>query len=146
MLYDCKNQLDKNNFLDRANMLARREDLVELRTRRQRSLSQNSYLHCLFEYFGSQYGETAEYVKEKYFKLLVNEKFFVVGKSIDRFTGETRWALRSTTDLTTEEMSVCIDRFRNWSSKVAGIYLPTAEEGSLLRQCEIEVSKAQRYL
>lgn len=146
MLYNCSNPLDKANFLDRANVLAERGDVVELKTKKQRSLKQSAYLHCLFDYFGCQYGEDGDYVKEEYFKKLVNPDIFVLSEGIDRFTGKQKWQLRSTADLTTEEMSICIDRFRNWSSKEAGIYLPTAQEGALLRLCEIEISKAQRYL
>lgn len=146
MLYNCSNPLDKANFLDRAKLLAERGDVIELRTKKQRSLKQSAYLHCLFDYFGCQYGEDGNYVKEEYFKKLVNPDIFVLSEGIDRFTGKHRVQLKSTADLTTEEMSICIDRFRNWSSKEAGIYLPTSQEGALLRLCEIEISKAQRYL
>lgn len=146
MLYNCSNPLDKANFLERAKLLAERGDVVEMRTKKQRTLKQSAYLHCLFDYFGCQYGEDGAYVKEEYFKKLINPDYFVLKKGVDRFTGKEHWQVRSTADLTTEEMSVCIDRFRNWSSKEAGIYLPTPEEGLLLRQCEIEISKAQRYL
>ncbi len=146
MLYDCKNDLDRASFLARAQLLADRKDVVELRTKRQRTLNQNAYLHTILGYFAAVYGEDVEYVKQVYFKQLVNPEIFVIGSSIDRFTGEKRIQCRSSASLTTEEMSVCIDRFRNWSSKEAEIYLPTAEEGIMLRQCEIEISKAQRYL
>lgn len=146
MLYDCRNDLDRANFLARAQLLADRKDVVELRTKRQRTLNQNAYLHCLIEYFAAVYGEDKDYVKEEYFKELVNPDIFVIGSHIDKFTGAKRVVCRSTADLTTEEMSICIDRFRNWSAKEAEIYLPTAEEGSLLRQCEIEIAKARRFV
>lgn len=146
MLYNCSNPLDKANFLDRVKLLAERGDVVELKTKKQRSLKQSAYLHCLFDYFGCQYGEDGAYVKEEYFKKLVNPDIFVLSEGIDRFTKKHRVQLRSTADLTTEEISIAIDRFRNWSSKEAGIYLPTSQEGALLRLCEIEISKAQRYL
>lgn len=146
MLYDCKNDFDRANFLARAQLLADRKDVVELRTKRQRTLNQNAYLHTLLEYFACQYGETMEYVKEDYFKCLVNPDVFVIGGHIDKFTGQQRCVCRSSADLTTEEMSQCIERFRNWSSKEAGIYLPTAEEGAFLRQCEIEISKSKRFV
>lgn len=146
MLYDCRNDLDRATFLARAQLLADRKDVVELRTKRQRTLNQNSYLHVIIGYFAARYGEEAEYVKNEYFKQLVNPKTFVLSKTIDKFTGQVRVKLRSTSDLTTEEMSTCIDRFRNWSSKEAEIYLPTAEEGALLRQCEIEIAKAERFV
>lgn len=145
MLYNTSNPLDKENFLARAQLLAERGDIVELRTKRQRSLKQSAYLHCLFAYFGSQYGEDAEYIKTEYFKKLVNPEFFILSKGRDPFTGREKYKLKSTSDLTTEEMSTCIDRFRNWSSKQAGIYLPTADEGAKLAMCEVEIAKAQRY-
>lgn len=146
MLYDNSNPLQRENFLARANLLAKRGEVVELRSKRQRTLNQNAYLHVLLSYFAVQYGETADYVKDEYFKKLVNPNHFVVSQGIDKFTGRPRIKCKSTSDLTIEEMSVCIDRFRDWSSKEAGIYLPTAEEGILLRQCEIEISQAERYL
>lgn len=146
MLYDNSNPLQRENFLARANLLAKRGEVVELRSKRQRTLNQNAYLHVLLSYFAVQYGETADYVKDEYFKKLVNPNHFVVSQGIDKCTGRPRIKCKSTSDLTIEEMSVCIDRFRNWSSKEAGIYLPTAEEGILLRQCEIEISQAERYL
>lgn len=145
MLYNTSNPLDKENFLARAQLLAERGDIVELRTKRQRSLKQSAYLHCLFAYFGSQYGEDAEYIKTEYFKKLVNPEFFILSKGRDPFTGREKYRLKSTSDLTTEEMSTCIDRFRYWSSKQAGIYLPTADEGAKLAMCEVEIAKAQRY-
>lgn len=146
MLYDCKNDLDRSKFLTRAQFLADRKDVVELRTKRPRTLNQNAYLHVLIEYFACEYGEDAEYVKTEYFKLLINPEIFVEGSWVDKFTGQKRIKVRSTASLTTEEMSVCIDRFRNWSSKEAGIYLPTAEEGVKIRQCEIEIEKAKRFV
>lgn len=146
MLYDNSNPLQRANFLARANLLAERGEVVELRSKRQRSLSQNGYLHVLIGYFASQYGETPDYIKEEYFKKLVNPETFIVARKIDGFTNRERVVCRSTSDLTIEEMSTCIDRFRNWSSKEAGIYLPTAEEGILLRQCEVEIAQAERYL
>lgn len=146
MLYNTSQPLDKESFLARAQFLAERGDIVELRTKKQRSLKQSAYLHCLFAYFGSQYGEDEEYVKVEYFKKHVNPEIFILSEGVDKLTGRKKYKLRSTADLTTEEMSVCIDRFRNWSAKEAGIYLPTAEEGALLAQCEVEISKANRYL
>lgn len=146
MLYDCRNDLDRANFLARAQLLAERKDVVELRTKRQRTLKQNGYLYCLLSYFAAQYGEEVEYVKTEYFKLLVNPSIFVIGSWIDKFTKEKRIKVRSTSDLTTEELSVAIDRFRDWSAREAEIYLPTAEEGALLQLCEIEIAKKQRYL
>lgn len=146
MLYDNSNPLQKANFLARANLLAERGEVVELRSKRQRSLNQNAYLFVLLSYFGCQYGETSDFVKEEYFKRLVNPDIFIRDKRFDKFLKREVYICRSTADLTMEEMSICIDRFRNWSSKEAGIYLPTAEEGALLRMCEVEISRTERFI
>lgn len=146
MLYDNSNPLQKANFLARANLLAERGEVVELRSKRQRSLNQNAYLHVIIGYFAVMYGEASDYIKEEYFKKLVNPDTFIVARKLDKFTNRERIVCRSTSDLTVEEMSVCIDRFRNWSSKEAGIYLPTAEEGALLRMCEVEISRTERFV
>jgi hypothetical protein len=146
MLYDNSNPLQRENFLARAHLLAERGEVVELRSKRQRTLNQNAYCHVIISYFASQYGETESYVKDEYFKKLVNPQYFIISSGIDKFTHRERVKVKSTSDLTVEEMSVCIDRFRNWSAQEAGIYIPSADEGTLLRQCEIEISKAERYL
>ena len=146
MLYDNSNPLQKANFLARANLLAERGEVVELRSKKQRSLNQNAYLHVILGYFAVQYGETPEYIKEEYFKKLVNPDTFIVARRLDKFTNREHIVCKSTSELTVEEMSICIDRFRNWSSKEAGIYLPTSEEGILIRQCEVDIARAQRYL
>ena len=64
----------------------------------------------------------------------------------DFFTGEQRKVMRSSSDLTTEEMTIAIERFRNWSADKAGIYIPSPEEHRLVQQMEIEVQRAKLYL
>lgn len=144
MLYDCSNPLDRENFLARANLLASRGEIVSLAAKRQRTLRQNSYLHVILEYFACQYGESPEYVKREYFKILVNPDIFVINKN-DRFRG-TVYDVRSSADLTTEEMTTAIERFRNWSSKEAGIYIPTAEEGEVICQMELEIARNKKFV
>ena len=144
MLYDCSNPLDRENFLARANLLASRGEIVSLSAKRQRTLRQNSYLHVILEYFACQYGESPGYVKREYFKILVNPDIFVINKN-DRFRG-TVYDVRSSADLTTEEMTTAIERFRNWSSKEAGIYIPTAEEGAVICQMELEIARNKKFV
>ena len=105
MLYDNSNPLQKANFLARANLLAERGEVVELRSKRQRSLNQNAYLHVIIGYFAVMYGEASDYIKEEYFKKLVNPDTFIVARKLDKFTNRERIVCRSTSDLTVEEMS-----------------------------------------
>ena len=63
----------------------------------------------------------------------------------DKLIGKTYY-LRSTRDLDKGEMQLAIERFRNWSSMNAGIYLPSADEHRLLELAEIEISRNKEYL
>lgn len=54
--------------------------------------------------------------------------------------------LRSSADLTKEEMTLSIDRFRNWSSSVAGIYLPSPEDGEMMIYMMQEVERNKEFL
>ena len=53
---------------------------------------------------------------------------------------------RSSRDLDTAEKTITIDKFRNYSSKEAGVYLPGPDEKRFLQQIEIDASKNQQYL
>ena len=110
-----------------------------------RSILANKYLHALLSYFALQVGETAEYVKLHYYKELCNKEIFVREKA-DKFTGGTVRYLRSSSELDSAEFSLSIDRFRNWSSAVAGIYIPSADEHRLVTLMEMEVERAKEYL
>lgn len=113
MVYDTSNPLDKANFLLRAKKLADKGAIIELTEKKpRRTLSQNSYLHVTIAYFSSQYGCTTEWAKQRYFKQLVNPELFVREKD-DEFLGRVKY-LRSSADLDVSEMSLAIDRWRNW--------------------------------
>jgi hypothetical protein len=57
----------------------------------------------------------------------------------------TEYTLRSTADLSKEEMTAAIDRFRNWSAS-EGFYLPAPNEEEILKKIAVEQSKIKQYL
>ncbi len=145
MVYDTSNPLDKANFLLRAKKLADKGAIIELTEKKpRRTLSQNSYLHVTIAYFASQYGCTTEWAKQRYFKQLVNPELFVREKD-DEFLGRVKY-LRSSADLDVSEMSLAIDRWRNWCSMEASIYIPSADESILIQQMEAEVNRNKAFL
>lgn len=145
MLYDTADPLQREQFAARAMKLARSGKVVELSERRpQRSSQQNRYLHTLLGYFGAETGNTLEYVKERYFKYLCNKPLFLAVRD-DQYLGRVN-VLRSTADLTTEEMTTAIERFRNWSAQEAGIYLPTPDEERMLLLMEVEVERNKGFI
>ena len=109
----------------------------------QRSLSQNKYLHICLSYFGCQIGETMEYVKRNYYKILCNKDTFVRERE-DKFLGKIKY-LRSSADLDSAEMSLTIERFRNFAG-AQGIYIPSREEDRLVQWMEIETEQNKFYI
>lgn len=145
MIYNTSNQLDKANFLLRAKKLAESGKVIELTEKKpRRSLPQNKYLHVLLAYFGTQTGNTLEWVKQQYYKKLVNPDLFIREKE-DKYLGKIK-VLRSSADLDTSEFSLSVERFRNWASQEAGVYIPAADEAILIQQMEIEIERNKEFL
>ena len=145
MIYNTSNPLDKANFLLRAKKLAESGKVIDLTEKKpRRSLPQNKYLHVILAYFGAQTGNTLEWVKHQYYKKLVNPDLFIREKE-DKYLGRIK-VLRSSADLDTAEMSLSIERFRNWASQEVGIYIPSADEAILIQQMEIEIERSKEFL
>lgn len=144
MVYNPANPIDKEKATRKFNKLIDGSELFELTEKRVRTNQQNSYLHLILSWFALDYGETLEYVKVNFFKKM-NADIFQYER-INPKTGEKRKAFRSSSDLTTSELSVCIDRFRNWSSKECNIYLPQANEHEFLKAVQAEISRNQQWL
>lgn len=145
MLYDMKNPLDAQNAKTRLELLAKRGCIIELTEKRQkRSLSQNSYLHLLLGYFASQTGNTLDWVKRQYYKRLCNPDLFT-GVRDDPYLGKVSY-VRSSSTLSTDEMTLSIERFRNWAASEAGIYLPEATNPAEIAALEVEVERYKTYI
>lgn len=126
-------------------LLDKSNGIVELTEKKPRwSNQQNAYLHVILGYFAMETGNTLEWVKQQYFKKLVNADIFIREQE-DKWLGRIK-VLRSSADLDSAEMTTAIDRFRNWSSSEAGIYLPSANEEDMLSLMEIEISRYKQYL
>lgn len=144
MLYDLKNPLDQERFKRRCNALFKKQGIVELSERVKRSNQSNRYLHLIIGYLAMETGNTLEYAKEIFYKRTANRELFVREKD-DEILGNTEY-LRSSAELTQEEFSLSIDRFRDWSSQTAGIYLPSPNEDQFLESIEMELNRHQRWM
>ena len=143
MQYDLTSDLQRKAFLSKVDNLLERGAVVELTERTFRSRNQNSYLHLLIGVVAMDTGNTLDYCKEMYFKRLVNRDLFISTR-VDRYAGEVE-VIRSSADLTKEEMSIAIDRFKRWGSQ-NGIYMPNPGDESLLREIAIEMGRNKAYL
>lgn len=139
MIYDLSKPLDRERFETRVRFLSDKQRMVELTDVSHRSLSQNRYLHICLTYFANELGESMEYVKEAYFKRMCNADLFVYTQT-DKVTGEEVGRLRSTREISREDMTTAIERFRKFASD-NGCYIPSSEEHEYLRQMEYENEK-----
>lgn len=145
MIYNLSNIQEQKLLLAKVQWMIGKEKKVELTEKREkRTLSQNNYLHLILSFFCIETGNTLDFVKQEYFKKLVNPDIFILEKD-DKFLGRVQ-VLRSSADVNTKEMTVAIDRFRDWSSQEAGIYLPEANEEEFLKHIQNEVEQHRRWI
>lgn len=145
MQYDGSNPLQAQQARTKLEKMIKEQKVFELTEKKpKRSLSQNKYLHVILSYFGCQIGETMEYVKRNYYKILCNKDTFVRERE-DKFLGRIKY-MRSSAELDRAEMSMTIERFRNFASAQCGIYIPSPEEERLIQLMEIEVERNKHYI
>lgn len=145
MIYDTTNEFGRGKLKEACIKALATPGLYELKKKKApKTLKQNSYLHVIISFFASQYGCTEEEAKIDFFKREANRVTFE--REITNKRGQNVKILRSTADLDREEMSLVIDRFRNWSAMVAGIYLPSPNEQEALIYCMNEIENNSTYL
>lgn len=138
MIYNLAVDFDRERFKKRVNALFAKKVMVELQDISKRTYKQNSYLHLIISYFASQIGEKADVVKQVIYKQIVNKDMFV------RFRDDIPY-LRSVKDLTSDEMSMSITRFKSYCSE-NGVYIPDEGEEEYIRCMMYEVEKVKQYL
>ena len=145
MKYDGSNPLQAMQARSKLEKLIGDGKVFDLTEKKPvRTLRQNAYLHVCLGYFASQTGNTLEYVKQKYFKILCNRDLFV-REVDDKYLGRIK-VLRSSSELDTSELTTAIERFRNWSASEAGIYIPSPEETRLVQLMEIEIERNKYHM
>lgn len=145
MWYNLKNGIELQKFRDRCVELQNKAAMVEVVEKKPKSLQQLKYLHLMLSYFGLQFGYSMEETKTHFFKLVVNKDIFV-RKGTDRFTGEVYTYLRSSADLTQDEMSESIDNFRSWAKEEAGFDFPSSDEYIALLHIQHDLENSKGYL
>ena len=157
MTYDLSNPLHRKQFVKRANkMLERHCTTAILVDESRRTYNQNSYLHVLIRTMALLTGVKESYAKNVYFKQLANPDLFVY-ENDDPIAGKLV-SLRSSSELTVEEMSRAISNFRHWAED-NGYYLPdaTVDENDKIvfktdadekafKQAQIETDRASMFI
>ena len=137
MIYDTSNPLEKNKFIARVKYLIDKVKVVDLTVKnKNRTISQNSYLHVLFALYGINFGYTEAEVKKDMKEACPFMQYEKNGKQYPRETKK----------LETKEMTDFIEWIRNYSS-LNGHYLPTPDEYRLNRyMIDNEITLHKQYL
>lgn len=144
MLYDLTKDFDKERFKKRVNSLYSKSRIVEVKDLTNRSLRQNAYLHTILSFFAYEIGETMQYVKDSYYKRHCNSDLFVVKKFDSRLNQEIQY-VKSSSELSKEEMTMSIQRFRDFASQ-QGVYIPSADEHKYVNDMALIVEQNKNWI
>lgn len=143
-IFILTNPADREKLAKRIDRALEKEETVEVIIKKPvRTDNQNRYLHLLINFFSVEYGCSADETKIRFFKQTCNPDIFE--QVITTPKGEHTF-LRSTASLSTEEMSLAITRFKNWSASEAGIYLPDADEQRYIAYAEQQIANQAEWM
>lgn len=145
MIFNLANphEVDKYNSL--TDKLRMKQAIVEVKEKKKnRTLRQNAYLHVIISYFACEYGCSVEDAKYKYYKITCNKDLYVY-KTVNK-QGKEVIRTRSSKELDTAQMTLSIDRFRNWSAAVAEIYLPSPQEYDFIIHCQQVIEQNKEFI
>ena len=127
MLLDLSNPFEVNKLRTQLEYLISKKAKIDITEKKpRRSSRQNAYLHAIFTVFAMELGEHPEYVKQYIFKQLVNTEIFK-SDFVNKKTGEVRTMWLTTSKLDSAQMTLAIERFRNFASS-HGCYIMSSEE------------------
>lgn len=144
MFFDLSNEMHARQFALRVQRLQDKGAMVELVEKSLQTHRQNNYLHLLIGAVALETGTTLEYAKEYYYKRAANAALYVVRRRDELLGGEVE-TVRSQRDLTREELAFSIDRFKLWAD-TNGIYLPDEADEVALREINLQMAIAKKYL
>jgi len=146
MIFNAQKELDVIKATDRLKFLIEKKKRFEITEKKPiRSLSQNSYLHLILAYYALEFGETADYIKQEVFKKKVNREIFEF-EFYNRKTYEVRTEYKSTAKLDTKELTIAIERFKEFSMRQAGFRLPEPSDLAFLDEIRNEVTKYESLI
>lgn len=146
MLYDGSNPLHAAQARARLERLVKDGKVFDLTEKKPpKTDNQMGYLHAIIRYYAAMYGCTEAEAKVDFFKTAANLDIFCPNGE-KRRDGKPK--LRSTKELDKGEMTLAIDRFRNWAAanEVFPLYLPAPDEERQIQLAELEAERCKEYM
>ena len=127
MKYDLIKSYDQQKVREYLAKLIESESKCELKKiHPKRSLSQNSYLHVLFTLWGQEFGYTIDEAKHT-IKCAIG---YTYNKDLESLNGviDNPDFYTKTSEMDSKELTLFIDKIRDWSADACGLYLPSPAE------------------
>ena len=145
MIFNLNNEYEIPKFKEYVNKLYEQKAIVEVKKKLpNRSTQQNRYFYLILSWFACETGYSVDEIKVDIFKRICNKEIFE--RYRENKHGEKIKFLRSSSDLDTLEMTTAIDRFRNYASAQAGVYLPSPNESQFLTYREQEIERNKEFI
>lgn len=145
MIFNLANPYEVAKYDSYIDKLRQKQAVVEVKEKKKnRTLRQNAYLHVLISYFACEYGCSSEEAKLIYYKQTCNKDLYSE-KIVNKYGREIE-RTKSSKELNTGEMTTSIERFRNWSAAVAGIYLPSPQEHDYMIHCMQVIEENKEFI
>lgn len=138
MIYETLKPFDANKSMTWLKNAIEKGKVVDMtEKRKKRTLSQNAYMHVIFNLFALEFGYTKKEAKT-FLKRSCGE--------LMKYEKNGQWFLRGTSDLSKDEAQLFIDWVLTFAA-MQGCYIPSSEE-YLQNQFEIdkEISRNKIYL
>lgn len=121
MYFDLTNDAQRQQFREIVERMLQRGTIARLTDEKPRTLEQNSFYQLLITYFSSRTGIDPKVVRDALIKRVVCPDVFVRDGRV-----------RSSADLTSDEMKTVISRFQYWASTETGVELPDSDDFRLV--------------
>ena len=126
MKYDLSKSYDQQKakeYLSKLTESGSKANLTKIHPKR--STDQNSYLHVLFSLWGKEFGYTRDETKQTV-KVSLNYTYNKVGTNKDGKHMDT--FVVKTSKMDSKELTIFIEKFRDWSAMTCDFYLPSPAE------------------
>ena len=135
MYFDLTNDAQRQQFRECVERMLKRGSVVRLTDERPRTLEQNSFYQLLTAYFSSRTGIKAGWVRDRLIKRIVCPDIFIRDGRV-----------RSSSELTSDEMRTVISRFQFYASSELGIELPDSDDYRMVISAARQVEQDRDFV
>jgi len=134
MRFNLSNPLKARQAKERLNFLSQKGATVEIEEKRkQRTQSQNAYLHLILTSWGMHLGYDLDEMKQLVKVRLCRSMFQYLLNGLTFY--------KSTSKLDTKQMTTVIDKIRLTAQQEHGFYIPKPNEQEMLQDMQNEVER-----